>query len=294
MRFFIFQFSTDLRRKKNNMKILHSVHPDDFKNYGTDKIRERFLLSDLKQNGKGNFVYTHYDRMVAGLIKPDGNTISLETDDALKSEYFLERREIGIINVGGEGKINADGKSYSLNKLDCLYIGKGVKQVSFSSAKADATTVFFILSNPAHASYPTTQMKHEESSKAVLGVQPTANQRTLCKYIHKDGIKSCQLVMGLTLLHEGSVWNTMPPHTHDRRMEVYFYFDVPEGQMVFHYMGQPQETRHILIGNHQAVVSPPWSIHSGSGTSNYGFIWGMAGENMEFTDMDAAAIAELR
>ena len=276
------------------MKILHSVHPEDFKSYGTDKIRERFLLNDLKQNGQANFVYTHYDRMVAGLIKPDSKTISLETDNALKSEYFLERREIGIINVGGEGKIIADGKSYTLNKLDCLYIGKGVKQVAFSSVKADSSPIFFILSNPAHASYPTMLMKHDESLKAVLGSQATANQRTLCKYIHKDGIKSCQLVMGLTLLHEGSVWNTMPPHTHERRMEVYFYFDVPEGHMVFHYMGHPQETRHIVIGNHQAVVSPPWSIHSGSGTANYGFIWGMAGENMEFTDMDAAGITELR
>ena len=274
------------------MKILHSVHPDDFKSYSTEKIRERFLLSDLKQNGHANFVYTHYDRMVAGLIKPEGKAISLPVDNALKSDYFLERREIGIINVGGEGKVNVDGKSFSLNKLDCLYVGRSIKQVEFSSVKSDS--VFFILSNPAHASYPTTLMKHEESSKAVLGVQATANQRTLCKYIHKDGIKSCQLVMGLTLLHEGSVWNTMPPHTHDRRMEVYFYFDVPEGQMVFHYMGQPQETRHILISNHQAVVSPPWSIHAGSGTTNYGFIWGMAGENMEFTDMDAAAIRDLR
>src|SRR5690349_21771849 len=164
------------------MKILHSVHPDDFKTYGTDKIRERFLLSDLKQNGQANFVYTHYDRMVAGLIKPDGKTISLETDNALKSEYFLERREIGIINVGGEGKINADGKSYTLNKLDCLYIGKGVKQVDFSGGKADASPIFFILSNPAHASYPTTLMKHDDSLKAVLGSQATANQRTLCKY----------------------------------------------------------------------------------------------------------------
>ena len=276
------------------MRILHSVHPDDFRNYDTEKIRERFLLSDLKQNGHASFVYTHYDRMVAGLIKPDGKAISLDTDNALKSDYFLERREIGIINVGGEGKINADGKSYTINKLDCLYIGRGVKKVDFSSAKADAPPIFFILSNPAHSTYPTTLMKHEESTKAVLGVQSTANQRTLCKYIHRDGIKSCQLVMGLTLLHEGSVWNTMPPHTHDRRMEVYFYFDVPEGQMVFHYMGQPQQTRHILIGNHQAVVSPPWSIHAGSGTANYGFIWGMAGENMEFTDMDAAGVTELR
>jgi 4-deoxy-L-threo-5-hexosulose-uronate ketol-isomerase len=227
-------------------------------------------------------------------VKPDGKAIKLGTYEDLKAAYFLERREMGIINVGGEGRIVADGKSYSLKKLDCLYIGRGVKDIEFSSVKSEQPPVYFILSNPAHASHPATLMTHEQSTKAVLGSQVTANQRTLCKYIHKDGIKSCQLVMGLTLLHEGSVWNTMPPHTHGRRMEVYFYFDVAEGQMVFHYMGEPQETRHILISNHQAVVSPPWSIHAGSGTSNYGFIWGMAGENMEFTDMDAAAITELR
>ena len=276
------------------MNTLHSVHPDDFKNYGTDLIRRRFLLGDLKRDGEANFVYTHYDRMVAGVVKPNGKAIKLGKYENLKSEYFLERREMGIFNVGGEGKITADGKNYSLKKLDCLYLGRGIKDVEFSSSKGDQPAVFFILSNPAHTSYPATFMSHESSTKAVLGIQSTANQRTLCKYIHKDGIKSCQLVMGLTLLQEGSVWNTMPPHTHDRRMEVYFYFDIAEGQMVFHYMGEPQETRHILVSNHQAVVSPPWSIHAGSGTSNYGFIWGMAGENMEFTDMDAAPIAELR
>ena len=276
------------------MDILHSVHPNDFKHYDTDLIRQRFLLADLAMDGQANFVYSHYDRMVSGVIKPGTKTISLGKYENLKSDYFLERREMGIINVGGEGKITADGKNYSLKKLDCLYLGKGTKEVEFSSNNSGQPSVFFMLSNPAHATYPATYMSHQESTKAVLGMQATANNRTLCKYIHKDGIKSCQLVMGLTLLSEGSVWNTMPPHTHDRRMEVYFYFDVAEGQMVFHYMGEPQETRHILIGNHQAVVSPPWSIHAGSGTSNYGFIWGMAGENMEFTDMDAAPVTSLR
>jgi len=276
------------------MNVLHSVHPNDFKNYDTDLIRKRFLLADLAKDAQANFVYSHYDRMVTGVVKPGVKSIALGKYENLKSEFFLERREMGIINVGGEGKISADGKSYSLKKLDCLYLGKGIKEVEFSSNKNDQAAIFFILSNPAHAVYPAAFMSHEESTKAVLGTQATANNRTLCKYIHKDGIKSCQLVMGLTLLSEGSVWNTMPPHTHDRRMEVYFYFDVNEGQMVFHYMGEPQETRHILIGNHQAVVSPPWSIHAGSGTSNYGFIWGMAGENMEFTDMDAAPITSLR
>ena len=276
------------------MNILHSVHPNDFKQYDTDLIRKRFLLGDLAKDGQANFVYSHYDRMVTGVAKPGSKSIPLGKYENLKSDFFLERREMGIINVGGDGKITADGKNYSLKKLDCLYLGKGTKEVEFNSNKGDQPAVFFMLSNPAHASYPAAYMPHEESTKAVLGTQATANNRTLCKYIHKEGIKSCQLVMGLTLLSEGSVWNTMPPHTHDRRMEVYFYFDVAEGQMVFHYMGEPQETRHILIANHQAVVSPPWSIHAGSGTSNYGFIWGMAGENMEFTDMDAAPITSLR
>jgi len=276
------------------MNILYSVHPNDFKHYSTELIRQQFLLGNLKLDGKANFTYTQYDRMVAGIVNPAGKAIPLGKYENLKSEYFLERREMGIINVGGEGRITADGKNYSLKKLDCLYLGKGTKEVEFSSNKNEQPAIFFILSNPAHAVYPPALMTHEDSTKAVLGLQPTANQRTLCKYIHKDGIKSCQLVMGLTLLAEGSIWNTMPPHTHDRRSEVYFYFDIADGQMVFHYMGEPQETRHILVSNHQAVVSPPWSIHAGSGTSNYGFVWGMAGENMEFTDMDAAPIIELR
>ena len=276
------------------MKILHSVHPEDFKTYNTALIRERFLLEKLAQDDAANFVYTHYDRMVAGLVKPVGKTVPLGNYDNLKSEYFLERREMGIINVGGDGTITADGKEFVLRKLDCLYLGRGVKDVQFTSTKGDQPAVFFILSNPAHANHPTKLMTNAESTRVDLGNQQTANQRTIYKYIHKDGIQSCQLVMGLTLLHTGSVWNTMPPHTHDRRMEVYFYFDVAPDQRIFHYMGQPQETRHILMGNHEAVVSPPWSIHSGSGTSNYSFIWGMAGENMEFTDMDGLALKDMR
>jgi len=251
-------------------------------------------MEDIEQPDAANFVYTHYDRMVAGVVNPNSKTISLDNYDNLKSNYFLERREMGIINVGGEGTIKADEKEFSLHKLDCLYLGKGAKEVSFRSANAEQPAVFFILSAPAHTSYPSVLMTNQSAAKVDLGEQQTANQRTIYKYIHKDGIESCQLVMGLTVLHTGSIWNTMPPHTHDRRMEVYFYFDVPAGHRVFHYMGQPDETRHILIGNHQAVVSPPWSIHAGSGTSNYSFIWGMAGENMEFTDMDAIAIKDIR
>ena len=276
------------------MKILHSVHPEDFKKFDTATIRDRFLLDGLKQDNAANFIYTHYDRMVAGVVKPGGDAVPLKTDDNLRSEYFLERREMGVINVAGEGEIIVDGKTYPLQKLDCLYLGKGTKTVEFKSKNGNEPAVFFVLSAPAHKEYSTTLMNAQSSMKVDLGNKHTANQRTIYKYIHKDGIQSCQLVMGLTVLHEGSVWNTMPAHTHDRRMEVYFYFDVPEDQRVFHYMGEPNETRHILIGNHEAVVSPPWSIHAGSGTSNYSFIWGMGGENMEFTDMDAVQIRDLR
>lgn len=275
------------------MKILHSVHPGDFRKYDTTAIRQYFLLEN-EQDAKANFVYTHYDRMVAGVIRPGAGSVSLEPYENLKSAYFLERREIGIINVGGDGEVLADGTSYHLQKLDCLYLGRGVKTVEFRGKSAANPALFFTLSAPAHTGYPTTLMSHDSSMKAELGNQQTANQRTLCKYIHKDGIQSCQLVMGLTMLHEGSVWNTMPAHTHDRRMEVYFYFDVAEDQRVFHYMGEPSQTRHIVVANHEAVISPPWSIHSGSGTSNYSFIWGMAGENMEFSDMDAIEIKDLR
>ena len=206
----------------------------------------------------------------------------------------MERRELGVINVGGAGTIVADGTSYDLNKKDCLYLGKGVKEVEFSSKDSGNPAVFYALSAPAHQSYPTTFASHKDVFSADLGALETANQRTISRYIHKDGIQSCQLVMGLTSLATGSIWNTIPPHTHDRRMEVYFYFDVEEDQRVIHFMGQPQQTRHIVMGNHEAVLSPSWSIHSGAGTKNYSFIWGMAGENLDYADMDTFSVAELR
>ena len=276
------------------MKILHAVHPEDFKNYDTALVRERFLLDEIAQTEGANFVYTHYDRMVVGAVVSSGRKVELGNYDNLKSNYFLERREMGIINVGGQGTVIADEKEFVLNKLDCLYLGRGTQQVSFRAASVDQPAVFFVLSVPAHATYPSVLMTNDAAARVDLGDQQTANKRTIFKYIHKEGIESCQLVMGLTILHSGSIWNTMPPHTHDRRMEAYFYFDLAQEHRVFHYMGQPHETRHILIGNHQAVVSPPWSIHSGSGTTNYSFIWGMGGENMEFTDMDGIAIKDIR
>jgi 4-deoxy-L-threo-5-hexosulose-uronate ketol-isomerase len=276
------------------MKVMHSVHPDDFTRYNTALIRERFLIENLMQTDKINFTYTHYDRMMVGGAMPVMKTLTLETYPNLRADYFLERREIGIINVGGDAVITVDGKDYSLQKLDCLYVGKGVRDLSFKSVDAKTPAVLYLLSAPAHASYVTTLLKNEKAESNTLGALETSNERTIYRYIHKNGIKSCQLVMGLTILNKGSVWNTMPAHTHDRRMEAYFYFDVQENQVVFHYMGQPHETRHILMKNHQAVVSPPWSIHAGSGSSNYGFIWGMAGENLEYSDMDTVSFNELR
>ena len=276
------------------MKQVYAVHPEDYKSYNTEAIRSNFLLESLFENGKVNFVYTHYDRMVVGGARPAGKEIELPNFTILIPFYFLERREMGIINVGGDGTVTVDGEKFALSKLDCLYIGKGKQKVSFSSANASQPAVFYILSAPAHAAYPTKLLQKKDTESGTLGSLETSNQRTIYRYIHKNGIQSCQLVMGLTILDKGSVWNTMPAHTHDRRMEAYFYFDVPDNQVVFHYMGLPQETRHIVMKNYQAVVSPPWSIHSGSGTSNYGFIWGMAGENLEYSDMDALQINDLK
>jgi len=276
------------------LKILHSVHPDDFKEYDTALIRERFLIADIVQTDTINSVYTHYDRMIVGAASPVNKTLLLENYPNLRAGYFLERRELGIINVAGAGKITADGKIYDLNKFDCLYIGRGVRDVSFASSNPGDPAVFYLLSAPAHASFPVALMSLEEAIKVEAGSLATANSRTINKYIHADGIKSCQLVMGLTILHTGSVWNTMPAHTHDRRMEAYFYFDLPAGQKIVHYMGEGNESRHIMVKNYEAVVSPPWSIHSGCGTTNYNFIWGMAGENMDYTDMDPVSINDLR
>jgi 4-deoxy-L-threo-5-hexosulose-uronate ketol-isomerase len=276
------------------LKILHSVHPDDFKQYGTALIRDRFLIDGIVQKDCIEFVYTHYDRMMVGAANPVNQQVLLKTYPNLRADYFLERREIGIINVAGDGYIVADGQTYNLEKFDCLYIGKGVRSVAFSSKNSDNPAVFYLLSAPAHTSYPATLMCINEAAKVNAGSHATANERTINKYIHADGIKSCQLVMGLTILQTGSVWNTMPAHTHDRRMEAYFYFDLPVGQKIVHYMGKGDETRHIMMNNYEAVVSPPWSIHSGSGTTNYNFIWGMAGENLDYTDMDSISITDLR
>jgi 4-deoxy-L-threo-5-hexosulose-uronate ketol-isomerase len=275
------------------MQTRYASSPKEVAAMNTAELRENFLMESLVQAGKINFVYSHFDRVVTGAVVPI-EPISLPTYTALKSDYFLERREMGIINVGGDGTVVADGKKYPLSKLDCLYLGLGTKSVVFESADSANPALFFLLSTPAHRDCTNKMMKKEEASPVELGAVETANQRTIYKYIHSEGLRSCQLVMGLTVLKTGSVWNTMPAHVHDRRMEIYFYFDVPEAHRVVHFMGQPQETRHMFVGNHEAIISPPYSIHSGCGTASYSFIWAMAGENYTFTDMDFVEIKDLR
>ncbi|GEO07592.1 4-deoxy-L-threo-5-hexosulose-uronate ketol-isomerase [Segetibacter aerophilus] len=260
----------------------------------TQELRDNFLIENLMVDDEVKLVYSHYDRVIIGGAKPVTKTLSLETHAELRADFFLERREMGIINVGGNGVVEADGETHNLSRLDCLYIGKGVKSVTFRSEEAGTPAIFYLLSAPAHMTYPTRKLSKEEATPTTIGDPSTSNRRTIYKYIHSEGIKSCQLVMGLTVLDKGSVWNTMPSHTHTRRMEAYFYFDVQEGQAVFHFMGEPQQTRHLVLQNNSAIISPPWSIHSGCGTANYGFIWGMAGENYNYTDMDPVAIPDIR
>ena len=276
------------------MEIRFQQSPKETKGMDTEQLRENFLVENLMQDDTIQLVYSHYDRVIVGGVKPVNKTIVLPNHNELKADYFLQRRELGIINVGGAGIVIADGKEYAINKLDCVYLGKETKEVKFKSKSKKEPALFYLLSAPAHHKYPNKLMTKEKASPVNLGDVSTSNKRTIYKYIHLDGIKSCQLVMGLTVLEPGSVWNSVPPHTHTRRMEVYFYFDVAAEHRIFHFMGQPQETRHLVMANHEAVISAPWSMHYGCGTSNYGFIWGMAGENQVFSDMDPAPIATLK
>jgi 4-deoxy-L-threo-5-hexosulose-uronate ketol-isomerase len=276
------------------MEIRYESSPREVERMNTAELRENFLVEKVFEEDKVTVVYSHYERLIVGGVKPVNTAVSLPTYDALKSEYFLERREIGIINVGGKGKISVDGAEYSLDKLSCLYVGKGSKAVSFLSEDSAAPALFYLLSTPAHKEYPTTLFTKEQAFPMTIGAPETSNHRTVYKYIHKDGIDSCQLVMGLTILHTGSIWNTMPPHVHDRRAEIYLYFDVDAAHGVMHFMGKPDETRHMWVRNHQAIISPPWSIHSGAGSASYSFIWGMGGENKDYTDMDFVDLNLLR
>lgn len=260
----------------------------------TEELRDSYLVDGLFIPGVANLQATDLDRAVVGGIVPLADPIVLEEVKELRCDYFFERREGGVINIGGAGEIVVDGTAYPIEKGECLYIGRGSKKVTFASADEKSPALFYFLSYPAHAEYPTTFAKKEDATRLDLGSSDTCNERTIFQYIHENGIQSCQLVMGYTQLATGSVWNTMPCHTHLRRSEVYLYFDIDEENQVLHLMGKPQETRHLWMKNHQAVLSPNWSIHSGSGTASYSFIWGMGGENQAFADMDGVAISDLK
>lgn len=277
-----------------NFESRWAVSPTEAKSMDTEALRKNFLLQNLFQPDSIQLVLSHFDRFITGGVFPVSGPLVLGVPDEIKAEYFLERREMGIINVGGAGKITVEDTTYDLQYKEALYIGKGNKNIVFTSSDPAQPAKFYLNSTPAHQSYPTAHITREKAEKVNLGAVETANHRTINKMIVNSVVPSCQLQIGMTELQTGSVWNTMPAHTHDRRMEVYFYFEVPEGQAVCHFMGTPQETRHIWMHNEQAVISPNWSIHSGAGTSNYTFIWGMAGENLDYGDMDHCKIIELK
>ncbi|MCQ3930621.1 MAG: 5-dehydro-4-deoxy-D-glucuronate isomerase [Chloroflexi bacterium] len=273
------------------MDMRYPSHPDKVKNFSTEQLRAEFLIPELFRPGELTLTYSHIDRIIIGGASPT-NTQPIELTASPKdlgAEFFLARREVGIVNVGGRGTVTVDGTVYSLEKLDCLYIGMGTRSVCFAGEGA----LFYIASTPAHMTYPTVHLPISQAQPVHLGSIANSNERTINKFIHPEGIQSCQLVMGVTLLEPNNMWNTMPAHTHARRMEVYFYFDLEGDNLVFHLMGEPNETRHLVIRNRQAVISPSWSIHAGMGTGNYAFIWAMAGENQTFSDMDVVPMGSL-
>lgn len=278
------------------MELRTASSPKDVKNYDTKRLREEFLISDLFAADEIKTVYSHIDRIIVGSAVPATKPLVLTAGDEIRAEYFLQRREMGVINIGGKGKITIDGTVYELGYKDGIYIGMGAKDISFESESPDAPAKFYFNSTPAHKTYPTVLITPDTikpENKVELGCLEESNHRVINKYILPGQVESCQLVMGMTSLKPGSVWNTMPCHTHDRRMEVYLYFEVADDSVVFHYMGEPTETRHIVMRNEEAVISPSWSIHSASGTRAYTFIWGMCGENQAFDDMDAVAMQDL-
>lgn len=270
----------------------YPAHPGEAKTYDTERLRRNFLIRDLFLPERLNLVYSHVDRMIVGGACPR-MPISLPAGDTIKAEFFLSRRELGVINIGSGGSITVDGVKHGLGRLDGMYIGMGAREVVFMSDNPDGPARFYLNSAPAHQTYPTTRIAQSDITPTNLGTMEEANQRRLYKFIHPEGVRSCQLVMGMTALLPGSVWNSMPCHTHDRRMEVYLYFNLAPNTAVFHLMGEPEETRHIVVRNEEAVISPSWSIHCGAGTGNYTFIWGMAGENQTFSDMDSVPMTKL-
>jgi len=272
------------------MEIRHPTHPLDAKQYSSERLYQEYVLENLMKQGEITLVYTHHDRMIAGGAVPGGSELKLETVDALKADYFLERRELGVINIGKKGTVSVDGESFDLENKECIYVGKGARDVRFKGNGAR----YYLISTPAHTHYPTKKGTRDEATIENLGSEEACNERSIFKFIHPDGIQSCQLDMGFTELKSGSVWNTMPAHTHDRRSEIYFYFDMDEKNRVFHFMGEPDDTRHLVLKNETGVISPSWSIHAGSGTGSYTFIWAMAGENQSFADMDHVPMDKLR
>ena len=276
------------------METRYANHPEEIKTYNTDQLREHFLVEKLFEAGKVHLTYTHVDRMIFGGVTPTNEELTIKLDKELGVTYFLERRELGIINIGGDGSVVLDGEEIKMDRRDGLYVGRGTKEVLFRSNDANNPAKFYINSSPAHHTYTTVKIDINNIKPLEVGGSGTLNERKIYQYVHPNNCESCQLQMGLTMLQPGSVWNTMPAHTHERRMEVYLYFDMEPETRVFHFMGQPSETRHLVMKNEQAAISPSWSIHTGTATSNYTFIWGMCGENITYDDMDHVAMKDLR
>ena len=276
------------------MRTRYANNPRDSKRYDTEELRENYLVEDIFKDDQIELVYSHVDRIIFGGIKPVYKELKLEAGKEMGVDYFLERRELGIINIGGKAIVTIDGTEYELKEKDGLYVGKGNKEVSFKSVNPEEPAKLYVNSVPAHKEYETVKIDIEKANPVRLGDNKTLNKRTIYQYVHPNVCESCQLLMGLTMLEPGNAWNTMPCHTHERRMEVYFYFDMDEDTRVFHLMGEPKETRHLVVKNEECVISPSWSIHSGVGTSNYTFIWGMCGENKTFDDMDNIPMDVLR
>ncbi len=276
------------------MRILYAPSPTETSMLDTAGLRDSFLLEELFGAGEVTLVYSDLDRAIVGSAVPTGSPLELEAGEELRAEYFCERRELGVLNIGGKGTVTVDGTEHELDKCDILYVGRGSREVRFASADAASPAAFYLVSYPAHSAYPTTKATPADANRVELGSPEECNERAICQYIHENGIKSCQLVMGYTEFKAGSVWNTMPAHTHERRTEVYCYFDVPQEHAVLHMMGEPDETRPLWVHDRQAVLSPAWSIHCGCGTASYRFCWAMGGENQDFTDMDKVEIPNLR
>ncbi|MGE0173963.1 MAG: 5-dehydro-4-deoxy-D-glucuronate isomerase [Oligoflexales bacterium] len=276
------------------METRYSTDRIGYRAMSTSDLRSSFLLENLFKDGELQTVYCEVERAIIGAVVPKGDKIRLEAGRELAADYFCQRREVGVVNIGEKGTIIVSGTAYTMENLDCLYIGRGEKEVTFQSANPDKPAKFYISSYPAHTSYPTMHAPRSKAQPLVLGSLAESNSRTIYKYIHPEGIKSCQLMLGVTILNEGSIWNTMPAHTHERRTEVYMYFNMDENARVFHLLGTPDETRHLVMKNGEAVVSPSWSIHSGAGTKAYSFVWTMGGENQEFADMDHVKMETLK